>query len=153
MHKKGGNSTKHSGRPTSLANANELCEWVVNLRCEGMPISINMVILRASQLDEQFRQKRMQGKYSVVRQLLRSHSIVICLKTHQAQRHPKEMVDEAKHFVSRGTPLLASLNRDQQYIINMDQTPVFFQWSLTKLLMLQESDPLMLEHQREVQCG
>ena len=92
---------KHSGRPTSLANAQELCECVVNLRCEGMPISINMVILRASQLDERFHQKRMQTKYSVVRQLLRSHSIAICSKTHQAQRHPKEMVDEVKHFVSR----------------------------------------------------
>ena len=85
VHKKGGNSTKHSGRPTSLANANELCEWMVNLRREGMPISINMVILRASHLDERFCQKRMQMKYSVVRQLLRSHSIVIRLKTHQAQ--------------------------------------------------------------------
>ena len=100
VHKKGGNSMKHSGRPTSLANAQKLCEWVVNLRCEGMPISINMVILRASQLNERFHQKRMQTKYSVVRQLLRSHSIAICSKTHQAQRHPKEMVDEVKHFVS-----------------------------------------------------
>ena len=85
----------------------------------------------------------MQTKYSVVRRLPRSHSIVIHSKTHQAQRHPKEMVDEAKHFVSHVTPLLASPNHDQWYIINMDQTPVFFQWSLTKLLMLQESDPLM----------
>ena len=125
VHKKGGNSTKHSGRPTSLANAKELCEWVVNLQHEGMPISINMAILRASQLDEQFCRKRMQTKYSVVRQLLRSHSIVIRSKTHQAQQHPEEMVDEVKHFVSRVTPLLASLSHDQQYIINMDQTPVF----------------------------
>ena len=31
VHKKGGNSTNHSSRPMSLANANELCEWVVNL--------------------------------------------------------------------------------------------------------------------------
>ena len=85
----------------------------------------------------------MQMKYSVERRLLRSHSIVIRSKTHQAQRHPKEMVDEVKHFVSHVTPLLASPNHDQRYIINMDQTPVFFQWSLTKLLMLQESDPLM----------
>ena len=29
VHKKRGNSTKHSGRPTSLANAKDLCEWVV----------------------------------------------------------------------------------------------------------------------------
>ena len=83
VHKKGGNSTKHSGQPTSLANANELGEWVVNLRREGMPISINMVILR--QMDDQFCWKRMQTKYSVVRRLLRSHSIVIRSKTHQAQ--------------------------------------------------------------------
>ena len=85
VHKKGGNSMKHSGRPTSLANANELCEWVVNLRHEGMPISVNMVILRASQMDERFRREKMQTKYSVVRRLLRSHSIVIRSKTHQAQ--------------------------------------------------------------------
>ena len=62
-----GKSMKHSGRPASLANAKELCEWVVNLQCEGMVISINMVILRASQMDEQFCQKRIQTKYSVVR--------------------------------------------------------------------------------------
>ena len=134
VHKKGGNSTKHSGRPTLLAKANELCEWVVNLRREGMPISVNMVILRASQMDERFRQGKMQTKYSVVRRLLRSHSIVIRSKTHQAQRHPKGMVDEAKHFVSRITPLLASPNHDQWYIINMDQTPVFFSMVPNKTL-------------------
>ena len=134
VHKKGGNSTKHSGRPTSLANAKDLCEWVVNLRREGMPISINMVILRASQLDERFRRKKMQTKFSIVRRILRSHSIVIRAKTHQAQRHPKEMVDEAKHFVSRISPLLASPNRDQWYIINMDQTLVFFSMVPNKTL-------------------
>ena len=85
VHKKGGNSTKHSGRPTSLANAKDLCEWVVNLQREGMPISINMVILRASQLDERFRRKKMQTKYSIVRRILRSRSIVIRAKTHQTQ--------------------------------------------------------------------
>ena len=53
VHKKGGGeSMKHSGRPTSLDNAKELCEWVVNHRREGMPISINMIILRASQMEE-----------------------------------------------------------------------------------------------------
>ena len=85
-------------------------------------------------MDERFRQKRMQAKYSVVRRLLRSHSIVIHSKTHQAQRHPKEMVDEAKHFVSHVTPLLASLNHDEWYITNMDQTPVFFSMVPNKTL-------------------
>ena len=143
VHKKGGNSTKHSGRPTSLANAKDLCEWVVNLRREGMPISINMVILRASQLDERFHRKKMQTKYSIVRRILRSHSIVIRAKTHQAQRHPKEMVDEAKHLY------LVSVHYSlPQTVINGTlliwiKHRFFFQWSLTKLLILQESDPLM----------
>ena len=35
------------------------------------------------------------------------------------------MVDEVKHFVSHVVPLLTSPNRNQWYIINMDQTPVF----------------------------
>ena len=73
-------------------------------------------------------------KYSVVRRLLLSHSIVICLKTHQTQRHPKEMVDEVKHFVSRITPLLTSPNCDQRYITNMDQTPAFFSMVPSKTL-------------------
>ena len=54
--------------------------------------------------------------------------------SHQAQRHSKEMVDEAKHFVSRITPLLASPNCDQRYIINMDHTPVFFSMVPNKTL-------------------
>ena len=85
-------------------------------------------------MDEGFRREKMQTKYSVVRRLLRSHSIVIRSKTHQAQRHPKEMVDDVKHFVSHITPLLASPNRDQRYIINMDQTPVFFSMVPNKTL-------------------
>ena len=44
------------------------------------------------------------------------------------------MMDEAKHFVSRVTPQLASPNRDQWYIINMDQTPVFFSMVPNKTL-------------------
>ena len=44
------------------------------------------------------------------------------------------MVDEAKHFVSHVTPLLASLNHDERYIINMDQTPVFFSMVPNKTL-------------------
>ena len=76
----------------------------------------------------------MQTKYSVVRRLLRSHSVVIHSKTHQAQQHLKEMVDEVKHFVSRVTPLLASPNCDQWYIINMDQTPDFFSMVPNKTL-------------------
>ena len=43
-------------------------------------------------------------------------------------------MDEAKHFVSRITPVLASPNRDQRYIINMDQTPVFFSMVPNKTL-------------------
>ena len=44
------------------------------------------------------------------------------------------MVDEAKHFASRITPLVASPNCDRWYIINMDQTPVFFSMVPNKTL-------------------
>ena len=43
------------------------------------------------------------------------------------------MVDEAKHFVSHVIPLLTSRNCNQQYIINMDQSPVYFNSPLKTL--------------------
>jgi hypothetical protein len=124
--KKQGKWTMHSGRQSNFSRGNELCEWVLSLRNDGMPVSMNLVILRAAQMDTDFRRKKQQTKYSIVRRLLRSRNIVIRAKTHEAQRPPKEMEDEGKAFITRVRPTLAAPNRDPKYILNMDQTPVFF---------------------------
>ena len=60
-------SEGNEGRANTEQQPMTMKDVMVNLRCEGMPISVKMVILRASQMDERFCQKRMQTKYSVVR--------------------------------------------------------------------------------------
>jgi hypothetical protein len=65
-------------------------------------------------------------RYSIIRRLLIANRIVIRAKTHESQRLPQEVMDEAKGFVSRIIPSANMPNRDKRFIINMDQTPVFF---------------------------
>ena len=47
------------------------------------------------------------------------------MATHKAQRHPSEVEGEALEFLDYIRPLLQERNHDPDYIINMDQTPVF----------------------------
>jgi hypothetical protein len=48
----------HKGHPSSFKKVDELITWVLDLREEGMPVSVGMVILKASQLDNDFRRKK-----------------------------------------------------------------------------------------------
>ena len=115
------------GRPSSIkAIELELLEWVLCLRHEGMPVSMNMVVVRGSQLLENFRRKNYRTRYQIVRRFLKSKNMVVRSSTHEAQRAPQEMKDDAIKFLVRVRPLLTCCNRDKNFILNMDQTPVFF---------------------------
>jgi hypothetical protein len=52
---RGSNVTVHRGGPSSFKqHAKELATWVLDLRWEGMPNSMGMAILKASQMDSNF---------------------------------------------------------------------------------------------------
>ena len=116
----------HQGRPTTFPKADDLIDKIKELRETGMPVSTNMAVLMASQMDAGFRRKSSAAKYSLVRRILRAHGIVIRAKTHEAQTHPREKMEEAKQFVQSVLPLVRQSCRDKNFIVNMDQTPVFF---------------------------
>jgi CENP-B N-terminal DNA-binding domain len=119
------NVTLHVGAKTSFKYPDQLVTWVLELRKEGMPVSLGMAILKASIMDNDFRRKIPMTRYSIMRRLLRSHGITIRAKTHESQRDPKEVVEEAKAFVKNVQPSVNQTNRDKRFIMNMDQTPVF----------------------------
>ena len=50
-----------------------------------MAVSVNMTVIRASQINSVFRHKSSSAKYSTIRCLLQSNGIVIRSKTHEAQ--------------------------------------------------------------------
>lgn len=127
---RGSNVTVHRGRPSSFKqHSKELVTWVLDLRKEGMPVSMGMAILRASQMDSNFRRKKAMSKYSCIRRVLRSHGIRIRCKTHESQDLPSKKEDEAKAFIKDTIPSVNMPGRDKRFIINMDQTPVFFSMS------------------------
>jgi DDE superfamily endonuclease len=133
----GSNATVHRGRPSSFKqHAKELVTWVLDLHREGMPVSMGMAILKASQMDSNLRHKKPMSRYSVIRRIFRSHGIRILCKTHESQDLPPKKQDDAKAFVKGTIPSVNMPGRDKHFIINMDQTPVFF--SMTPKTTLDE---------------
>ena len=88
------------GRASCLEEVGvDLLRWMFELREQGMPVSLRMVSLKASELDANFRRKSISAKYASVRRFVRSHRFVIRIKTHVSQRHPSETQKEALGFV------------------------------------------------------
>ena len=91
-----------------------------------MAVSIRMVVTKASELDPVFRRKGKETKERCVRRFVKSHQLVYRVHTHESQRPPQEVEDEALYFLGMMQPMVREANRSEDYIINMDQTPVFF---------------------------
>ena len=87
---------------------------------------MRLVTLEASELDHSFSQKKHHAKYSCARRFMRSHNYIVRIKTNVAQWPQKETVEEAKTFVNSMIPRFVGPHRHQDYILNMDQSPIFF---------------------------
>jgi hypothetical protein len=119
--------TMGKGRPSSLAQYEDtLMQWFYEMRQKGMAVSIRLISVRVCQLDSSFRRKGDQTRYGIVRRFLRAHNIVYRAATHEAQKAPQESQDAAKAFVLSLVPTINAPNRQLKYIVNMDQTPVYF---------------------------
>ena len=115
-----------SGRPSLLqAVKDELVTWFLQMREQGIIISVRLVIIRASLLSPDFRRKSDRAKDQIVRRFLASQRITIRSITHTGQRPPDAVVEEAKEFIAEIQEHVVGDNRDHKYVLNMDQTPVF----------------------------
>lgn len=69
-----------------------------------------------------------------MRRFLVSNGIVLRAVTHEAQRAPGQVRQEALDFVDAMKPIFDAPIRQQRFIINMDQTPVFFNMNSNQTL-------------------
>jgi transposase-like protein len=123
-------SSVHRGRVSFLTDVEEeILFWFFELRERGMKISVRMVMLKACELVPEFRLKTDRSKDQVVRRFLKCHDIVHRVVTHESQRSPHEVQDQALQWIAMIRPMVSSMNRDKRYVMNMDQTPVFFSMS------------------------
>jgi hypothetical protein len=124
-------SALNSGRPSILAPIkDELLLWLSNARQDGVPISIRMLTIRAIELMPSFAEKSSHAKYLAVHRLMKANGFSIRSKTHVAQNSSEAVRELASQFMSHIRPLMALEDRDKKWILNMDQTAVFFSMML-----------------------
>ena len=134
----------HPGRPSSINfdTENLLMEWLVMKREHGTHVNYDMLVLALGQLDAVFRHNTEHAQRQVVRRLALRNKYVYRASTHTAQRPPADVRAEAQQFVTEVVPRLASSfygRRDKDFIINMDQTPIFFSFGSNVTLELMGS--------------
>jgi hypothetical protein len=97
-------------------------------------VSVCLFTLRACELSAAFRRKTPRAKDCVIRRFLASNKIVLRAVTHECQRPPEQLRREALDFIEYARPKVVGPNRHPAFVINMDQTPIFFDMSSGRTL-------------------
>jgi DDE superfamily endonuclease len=112
----------------------DLLRFIFELREQGMGVTTTMVILKAASLNRSFREKSRQAQYHAARRFILTNGLVHRMATHESQRDPRETAAEALDFIATIRPRLSQPCRHQDYILNMDQTPIPFSFDSKKTL-------------------
>ena len=105
-----------------------LLSFIFEMRETGMAVSVNSIVLKASQLSREFREKTITARDSAMRRFINVHGFVHRMGTDLSQCQPSEMEEIATDFICVTQEKLQMSCRDEAYIINMDQTPVPFSY-------------------------
>ncbi len=100
----------------------QLLRFIFELREMGMAVNHLMIVLKASALSSDFADKSIKARFLAVKRFAKHHSLVYRMGTHMSQRHPEEVEEEATNFLNEVRTQVV----DKRWIINMDQTPVYF---------------------------
>ena len=119
--------TIHRGRNSHLLPLEEsLLQYVFETREQGHNVSVRMVMNEACKLDATFRRKASHTRDMAIRRFLFSHNLCLRVRTHESQKSMQEMSAVALDWLKQSRNLCLGPRRHQAFIINMDQTPIFF---------------------------
>ena len=104
----------------------QILRFIFEQREQGVEVSIPMVSVFARTLCREFRDKTNAAQIKACSRFVKKHSLVYRMGTHISQRSPELMENEARDFMADTRLDLIGEDRHQDYIINMDQTPVYF---------------------------
>jgi hypothetical protein len=103
-----------------------LLRYIFEHREQGMTVHTFDLVVKTSSLSPEFNAKHFVARCSAVKQFMRAHSLVYRMGTHQTQRKPEEDATEALDYMNLIHALLLGPHCDWHFILNMDQTPVYF---------------------------
>jgi hypothetical protein len=124
--------------PSSQLKAIEdgLLRYIFEKRECGIEVNTFLVVLRASFMSPEFREKSFTACCSCVKRFLHAHSFTYRMGTHTSQQPPAEVEGEASDFMRFVRVIVSGGNRDRRFILNMDQMPVYFSMSSKRTLEL-----------------
>ena len=87
-----------------------------------------LVVVQASSLSPEFKAKSFTARCSTAKRFMCAHSFVYRMGTHETQRKPEaeEVEGEAKDYMRLIGPFVIGSHRDPRFVLNMDQTLVYF---------------------------
>jgi hypothetical protein len=111
-----------------------LLRYVFEQRKRGINVESFDLVVKASTMCPVFNAKTFVAKISAVKRFTLANSLVYRMGTHESQRRPEDVAREAADFMSLMHPILEGPHRDRRYVLNMDQTPVYFLMSKKRTL-------------------
>ena len=130
-----------SGRTSQLENVkDDILGFIEEYRLMGFAISKKMLVFQATRLKKDdgssFSLNTYGARLQVVSRWMTQNRLTVRAGTHQAQADPEQTTSQVLDFIlniARPAILPGLPSRDRRFILNMDQTPVFFSCMLLKL--------------------
>jgi hypothetical protein len=121
---------KKSIRPGPLGQLKpleeELLKYTFKQHEQGIKVSTLCIFVLASNLFTAFGKKDFVAKCSAIKHFLHAHLLANRMSMHICQRKLEEVEAEASNYMRLIRPLLFGPHCNRCFILNMDQTPVFF---------------------------
>ena len=111
---------------------------------EGVEVTVPLIAIKARELSSEFRTKSRNAQLKSTTRFVKKHELVYRIGTNVCQRSPDSMRSEAADFMIDARLIVNQPTRHQDFIINMDQTPVYF--------TLQRGKTLAKRGSRTVHC-
>ncbi len=116
----------HAGPSSILKIATQdLLHFIDTWHSKGLPVNHIALVRKARSLIPELEAKSEYAVKQSISRWMTKHRLAHRMATHKAQRHPSEIEGEARQFLDYIRPIFQEQNRNPDYIINMDQTPVF----------------------------
>jgi hypothetical protein len=130
----------NKGKEGRLAQfEDDIIGWALDRREAGFALRYDNIRIRAIEVYPEFGNLPPSQQYHSVRRLCIRNCLRIRKITHQSQRIPQDLIDEAQAWLVHMRPILAAPDLHQRFIINMDQTPMYLSMHPKQTLELQGS--------------
>ena len=127
-----------TGRKSRLKEYEDvLMDWAFDLREAGVGLTYRNVVQKAIEVCDGFGNLNETQQYHTVRRLCLRNCFLKRRFTHMSQRLPQDIEEESQQWLQVMRPIVGAPNVQKQFVLNMDQTPMYLSMSPVSTLNLQ----------------